>query len=121
MESRIPPEKKLLLARKIREEHMINRNILRGREAILYGKGSPEPYYEMHSLENGPRTESAEDVSTFKIRAALALFLFLAYFALDTGGGDFFGVTAASVRQEVETDYSEGLFDFADELSLMQP
>lgn len=116
MESRISTEKKLQLARKIREEHETNRNVLRGREAILYGKGSPEPYYEIHSLEERTDAGVAEGFSTLKIRAVISAFLFLAFLVLETKGGNLFGVTAADVTKGVEMDYTANLFDFMENI-----
>ena len=49
-EKKVTPEKRMELARHIREENLGNRLKLRQREHILYGKESPLPLYDKGML-----------------------------------------------------------------------
>ena len=67
-EKKVTPEKRMELARYIREENLGNRLKLRQREHILYGKESPMPLYEKgllngdESLPGYGNTENGEGI-----------------------------------------------------------
>lgn len=114
MESHISSDKKLQLVRKIREEHQMNRNTIRGREAFLYGKNIPYEAFQEAGPDNIPETELP--VSTFRFRMAAALLLFAAFCTLASKDRTVFGIDASQVYEAVETDYSSNLFDFIEEI-----
>lgn len=101
-------EKKLQLARRIREENELNQNALRGREAFLYGK---TPYVSLNDPNAGNEAERP-GVSTFRLRMTAAVILFGIFYGLATRGRTLLGVDSKQVYEAVETDYSPILFDF---------
>lgn len=114
MNSHISSDKKLQLVRKIREEHQINQNTIRGREAFLYGKNVPYESFQETGLDNMQDMEVP--VSTFRLRMAAALLLFGVFYSVFSQGKTIFGMNAAQIYEAVETDYSPILFDFMDEI-----
>lgn len=94
-EKKVTPEKRMELARYIREENLGNRLKLRQREHILYGKESPLPLYEKgllngdESLPGYGNTENGEGLpgnatNGFKYRMALSVLLFVGFLLCDT-------------------------------------
>ena len=95
MEKRVTPEKKMELARYIREENLGNRLKLRQRENILYGREPQMPLFEKGQLaetdglsgygkpagEAGPQDSA---MSSFKYRMVLAVLLFVGFLLCDT-------------------------------------
>ncbi|RKI86764.1 hypothetical protein D7V83_01320 [bacterium 0.1xD8-71] len=90
-------EKKMELARCIREENMGNRVKIRQREQILYGKNTQAPLYDKQTwsgqndiLSYGNPPENSEipgaSMSGFKYRMVLAVFLFVGFLVCDTNG-----------------------------------
>ena len=90
-------EKKMELARCIREENMGNRVKIRQREQILYGKNTQAPLYDKQTwsgqndiLTYGNPPENSEilgaSISGFKYRMVLAVFLFVGFLVCDTNG-----------------------------------
>ena len=114
MKPSVSSEKKLQLIRRIRQEHQMNRNTIRGREAFLYGKSnSYEPDYDMEP-EN--IQDSQLPVSTFRLRMAAALLLFALFYMVSSREKTFFGIDTQQVYEAVEKDYSSILFDFMEEI-----
>ena len=90
MEKKVTPEKKMELARYIREENLGNRMKLRQREHILYGKDTQLPLFDRGQLaesESFPgygmpdREAGVPDgaMGSFKYRMVLAVLLFVAF------------------------------------------
>ena len=75
MKPSVSSEKKLQLIRRIRQEHQMNQNTIRGREAFLYGKNNL--YESFSDAESGEMPESELPISTFRLRMAAALLLLL--------------------------------------------
>ena len=94
-EKKITPEKKMELARYIREENLGNRLKLRQRESILYGKDTPIPLFEKGQLMEtdglagygahaGETAAQDGAMSGFKYRMVLAVLLFVGFLLCDT-------------------------------------
>lgn len=98
MSNKVTLEKKMELARCIREENMGNRLKVRQREQILYGKDTQMPLFDKRSfsgqsdiLAYGDMKESGElpgstSMSGFKCRMVLAVLLFVGFLVCDTNG-----------------------------------
>lgn len=95
MEKKVTPEKKMELARYIREENLGNRLKLRQRESILYGKEPQMPLFEKGQLMESdgfpgygiPAGETGTQdgaMSSFKYRMVLAVLLFVTFLLCDT-------------------------------------
>lgn len=67
--------------------------------------------HKSYDYEQGENT-----FSTFKLRAAVACVLFMAFCVMYTKGENFFGITASQIMNAVEQDYTANLFDFVDEI-----
>jgi len=123
MDSHISLEKKLQLVKKIRQEHQLNQNTVRGREAFLYGRSMPYKNdmsaWDSQEAENGGERELP--VSTFRLRAVTALFLFALFYALSQKGETVLGIGASQVYEAVEEDYSSILFDFVRDIPYTFP
>ena len=114
MNSHISSEKKLQLVRKIREEHQMNRDTVRGREAFLYGRNVPYESFQdagMDGMQDGELP-----VSTFRLRTAAALLLFAFFYTAFSQNKTIFGLDTQQVYESVETDYSPILFDFMEQI-----
>ena len=110
----VSAEKKLQLIRQIRKEHQMNQNMVRGREAFLYGNKEYIPFNEVPEVK-----EKAEDkisISTFRLRLSAALLLFGIFYSFVSQNKDIFGVSVSEVYAMIETDYSPILFDFMEEI-----
>lgn len=114
-EKKVTPERKMELARFIREENMGNRIKLRQRESILYGKEAPLPIFEKgqlsepealsgHSLQAGETGLPDGAAGSFKYRMALAVLLFVAYLLCDTKGSPILSYSTDDVYQMIAAD-----------------
>lgn len=120
-EKKVTPEKRMELARYIREENMGNRLKLRQREHILYGKESPLPLYDQ-GLPAGPEglpgygnAENGREIpgnatGGFKYRMTLAVLLFVGFLLCDTGKGSILSYSTNDVYEMIRAD-SLHLFD----------
>lgn len=114
MEKKVTPERKMELARYIREENWGNRVKLRQRESILYGKDTPLPIFEKGQLSEpeafsgyGAPTGDAgtpNAVGSFKYRMALAVLLFVAFLLCDTKGSNIFSFSTDEVYRMIVAD-----------------
>lgn len=92
MEMKTTPEKRLALARYIREENMGNRVKLRQRENILYGRDLHLPPDEKSLFSDaaitggvqGEDNPSGISTGSFKYRMTLAVLLFVGFLLCDT-------------------------------------
>lgn len=85
MEKKVTPEKRMELARYIREENLGNRWKLRQRENILYGRENEPPPYEKGLFpETGETAPLSGAGGTFKYRMTLAVLLFVGFLLCDT-------------------------------------
>lgn len=115
MEKKVSPEKKMELARYIREENLGNRLKLRQRESILYGKDMQMPLFEKGQLMETegfsaygtPAGEAgAQDVtmSSFKYRMVLAVLLFVGFLLCDTRESTILSYSTDDVYQMIVAD-----------------
>lgn len=115
MEKKVTPEKKMELARHIREENIGNRLKLRQREHILYGRESPVPLYDKGLLsgeESFPgygNTENGETIpgnatGGFKYRMALSVLLFVAFLLCDTRDSKILSYSTNDVYDMIVAD-----------------
>lgn len=115
MERKVTPEKKMQLARYIREENMGNRLRIRQRENILYGKETPFPPFEKGTLMEPDRLSGygaaagegrVQDgvTGSFKYRMVLAVLLFVAFLLCDTRGSKIFSYSTDEVYHMIVED-----------------
>lgn len=108
----VPVEKKMELAKYIREENMGNRMKVRQREKILYGINEPLPlfskekgsnyYTDMETRDNPQETTVG---STFRLRMTAAIILFVGFLLCDAGGYHVFGYSMNDIYEMIEKDY----------------
>lgn len=115
MSNKATLEKKMELARCIREENMGNRVKIRQREQILYGKSTQTPLYDKHTwpgqndtLSYGEAAEnnqvSGAPMSGFKYRMVLAVLLFVGFLVCDTNGSKIGAYTTGDVYDMILAD-----------------
>lgn len=109
----VPVEKKMRLAQYIRAENMDNRMKIRQREKILYGTESMPPLFHKGEplrmtdyMGNGEGTEEpAPAVSTFRLRMAAAILLFIGFLLCDAGQYRLFGYSMNDIYGMISEDY----------------
>ena len=110
----VPVEKKMRLVQSIRAENMDNRMKIRQRERFLYGtESSTMPLWSkgepMQMAESYPNGENPEEMtsgsSTFKLRMAAAIILFVAFLLCDVGGYKFWGYSMNDIYGLIREDY----------------
>lgn len=115
MEKKVTAEKKMELARFIREENLGNRLKLRQRESILYGKEMQPPLFDKGQLSEagvfsgygGNTSETgAQDsaMSGFKYRMTLAVLLFVGFLLCDTKGSRILSYSTDDVYHMIVAD-----------------
>lgn len=115
MSNKVTLEKKMELARCIREENMGNRVKIRQREQILYGKSNQLPLYDKRAftgmndtLHYGEPPENSEIPGTsmggFKYRMVLAVFLFVGFLVCDTNGSKIGAYSTGEVYDMILAD-----------------
>lgn len=112
MDKKTTPEKRVELARYIREENMGNRFKLRQRENILYGRDLHMSPDERSLFSNAAITGSAqgEDIpngistGSFKYRMTLAVLLFVGFLLCDTGKGSILSYSTNDVYEMIRAD-----------------
>ena len=123
--SNVSTDRRLRLIQKIRQEQNQNRQAIKTREHILYGKAlDTPPDFPVYERENDPEKEggTGENVmpsSSFGIRMMIALLLFGGYFFLAKNQGNIGGVNADMIRGEINrySSMSVNLFDFIDDIT----
>ena len=111
-EKKVTPEKRMELARYIREENMGNRVKLRQREHILYGRDLTMPPDERGLFSDPALTGSAQgdeppaEISTgsFKYRMTLAVLLFVGFLLCDTRNGSILSYSTNDVYEMIRAD-----------------
>ncbi len=111
-EKKVTPEKRVELARYIREENMGNRMKLRQREHILYGRDLTMPVDERggfsdQALTGGAQGEAIPDgssIGSFKYRMTLAVLLFVGFLLCDTGKGSILSYSTNDVYEMIRAD-----------------
>lgn len=111
-EKKVTPEKRVELARYIREENLGNRVKLRQREHILYGRDLHMPADENGLLSDAVTTGRAQEESvtsgismgSFKYRMTLAVLLFVGFLLCDTGENRIFSYSTNDVYEMIRTD-----------------
>lgn len=112
MDKKATPEKRLELARFIREQNMGNRLKLRQREQILYGKEIQPPLYDKNpfsesggydSLTNGSELQG-NATGSFKYRMTLAVLLFVGFLLCDTNQGKILTFSTNEVYEMIQAD-----------------
>lgn len=115
MSNKVTLEKKMELARCIREENMGNRVKIRQREQILYGKSPQIPLYDRHSFSGqndasayGESPENSEipgtSMGSFKYRMVLAVLLFVGFLICDTNGSKIATYSTGEVYDMILAD-----------------
>lgn len=115
MEKKIAPEKRMELARFIREENLGNRLKLRQRENILYGKEFQTPLYDKGVFSHadgfpGYGTPAGEEAipgalsSSFKYRMALAALLFVGFLLCDTRDSKIWSYSTNDIHEMIMAD-----------------
>lgn len=114
-EKKVTPEKRMELARFIREENLGNRLKLRQRESILYGKEMQTPLFEKGQMQEmgglagygapggDPGIQDGAMVG-FKYRMALAVLLFVGFLLCDTRGSQILSYSTDDVYDMIKTD-----------------
>lgn len=106
-------EKKMELARHIREENMGNRLKIRQRERILYGRDTQPPLYDRHALsgQDSPLAAGTENfpepggfAGNFRYRMVLAMFLFVGFLVCDTNGSKIGSYSTGEVYDMILAD-----------------
>ena len=113
-EKKVTPEKRMELARHIREENLGNRLKLRQREHILYGKESPLPLYDKGMLaesEGFPGYGNVENegipgtaTGGFKYRMVLSILLFVGFLLCDTRDSKILSYSTGDVYDMIVAD-----------------
>lgn len=109
----VPVEKKMRLVQSIRAENMDNRMKIRQREKFLYGTESMPPLWNrgepVQLGEEYPGSGKPEEMtpvsSTFKIRMAAAIILFVGFLLCDAGGYKIWGYSMNDVYRLISEDY----------------
>lgn len=115
MEKKVTPEKRMELARYIREENLGNRLKLRQRENILYGKDLQTPIYDKGMFSHGEGVpgygalageETVPGVvsGSFKYRMALAAFLFVGFLLCDTRESKILSYSTNDIHEMIMAD-----------------
>lgn len=112
MEKKTTPEKRVELARYIREENMGNRVKLRQRENILYGRNLHMPSDDKSLFSDAALTGGAQgdyitngiSTGSFKYRMTLAVLLFVGFLLCDTGKGKIFSYSTNDVYEMIRAD-----------------
>lgn len=122
MEKKATPEKRMELARYIREENMGNRWKLRQREHILYGKETQPPLFEKnpyaetggaYGMLAGEREGTNSVTGSFKYRMTLAILLFVGFLLCDTNQSKILTFSTNEVYEMIQAD-SLHLYDGAE-------
>lgn len=114
-EKKVTPEKRIELARHIREENLGNRLKLRQREHILYGRESAIPLYDKGLLSE---SEGFSDYGSgennagipgnaaggFKYRMVLAVLLFVGFLLCDTRNSKILSYSTGDVYDMIVAD-----------------
>lgn len=108
----VPIEKKMELAKYIREENMGNRMKVRQREKILYGINEPLPLFSKEKrstyytdMENQDTPQEVTVESTFRLRMTAAIILFVGFLLCDAGGYHVFGYSMNDIYEMTRKDY----------------
>lgn len=114
MDHKVPLEKKMALARYIREENHGNRIKIRQRENILYGTDTQPPLYDRGKLPSGEQNYSEQtqeggmvpifSMGTFKYRMILAILLFVGFLLCDTDGDKIGKYTTNDIHNMIMAD-----------------
>ena len=99
--SHLSLEQKMRIVQQLRENSRNNSGLMHGisdRDGIYGEEQGEKPF------------------STWKLRAAIACVLFMAFCVMYTKEESFLGVTASQVINAVEEDYTANLFDFVEEI-----
>lgn len=114
-EKKVTPEKRIELARHIREENLGNRLKLRQREHILYGRESAIPLYDKGLLSetegfsgygNGETNAGipGNAAGGFKYRMVLAVLLFVGFLLCDTRDSKILSYSTGDVYDMIVAD-----------------
>lgn len=115
MSNKVTLEKKMELARCIREENMGNRVKIRQREQILYGKNTQMPLYDKQIWPGQNDTAPYGDtpgnselpgssMNGFKYRMIFAVLLFVGFLVCDTNGSKIGGYSTNDVYDMILAD-----------------
>ncbi len=112
MEKKITPEKRMELARYIREENMGNRIKLQQREHILFGR-EVQPLYDRSAFSETGAAYGAADgaaemphsqTGSFKYRMTLAVLLFVGFLLCDTSQSKILSYDTDQIYEMILSD-----------------
>lgn len=115
VEKKVTPEKRMELARYIREENLGNRLKLRQRESILYGKEPQAPLFDQGTFSRaeelsgfGVPTGETKTYGTaagsFKYRMAVAALLFAGFLLCDTRESKIMSYSTNDIHEMIGED-----------------
>lgn len=112
MDKKATPEKRMELARFIREQNMGNRWRLKQREQILYGKEVQPPPYDKnpfaepgsYNAMTGGSELQGTATGSFKYRMTLAVLLFVGFLLCDTNQGKILTFSTNEVYEMIQAD-----------------
>lgn len=112
MDKKATPEKRMELARYIREQNMGNRWKLRQREQILYGKEIQTPLFDKnpfaeqggYNAMTGRNELQSTTTGSFKYRMTLAVLLFVGFLLCDTNQGKILTFSTNEVYEMIQAD-----------------
>ncbi len=115
-------EQKLRLVQQVRSRYQEDQYDLSKREQILYGRTSmdPErmgygPYYEKPYGERDMPVPG--EVSSFRLRLFLAMFLVMAVIVMDTNDIEVAGITTEKIYEVISADYEDVLETWVEAIS----
>lgn len=116
-------EQKLRLVQQVRSRYQEDQYDLSNRERILYGRTSigsdrygynTSPYDDPYQ-EGGP---VQGQVSSFRLRLFLAVFLVIMVIAMDTNGITVAGITTEKIYEVISADYEEVLETWVEAIAI---
>ena len=110
--SKVNTEKRLQLLKQVRSRYNEDQRDLTNRELILYGRSSRRS--GLDNLERQDIPPNTENVSFFRIRLMLAVFLFAVVIFMDMDGLEMAGITAEKIFQAISADYEEVIETWAE-------
>lgn len=111
-EKKVTPEKRMELARYIREENMGNRIKLQQREHILFGR-EVQPLYDRSAFSEAGAAYGAMDgagetphsqAGSFKYRMTLAVLLFVGFLLCDTNQSKILSYDTDQIYEMIRSD-----------------
>lgn len=115
-------EQKLRLVQQVRSRYHEDQYDLSNRERILYGRTSIAPQRELESpygdsYRRDGTMPAGGEVSSFRIRLFLAVFLVMLVIVMDRNDMEVAGITTEKIYEVISADYEEVLETWVEALS----